>query len=384
MTKGRRVGFTHGACNFMPTKMLEGDKKFLWVDTIYSNIDRYYERYLLPNLKQLPSDLWEWKKQSKELRVGDSHCDFRSADRPESIEGFGYTDIIINEAGIILKGERGRYIWQNAILPMTMDYPCTLYIGGTPKGKLGKDGLPTTYYELFQKAESGHKNYQHVNIPTFKSPFINREAVKEVYEELIVKSVRDQEFWGKFVEGGGGIVDSAWFQYTDLPLQGDRVRSWDLNATIKKSSDYAAGALCCFDGEVFQVQDMKQVKLLWPDLKELIMTTAEVDGQNVTIVMESQGQQNIAISDLQAEKRMMGYTIIAFSAEGDKLTRAMNWICRMQTSRLTWLRGAWNTPFSAEAGAFTADDTHAHDDQIDAVSQAWSYFCQPSIGAYIL
>ena len=58
--------------------------------------------------------------------------DFRSADKPENIEGFGYALIILNEAGIILKNRR---LWEETIRPMAMDYKAKVIIGGTPKGK---------------------------------------------------------------------------------------------------------------------------------------------------------------------------------------------------------------------------------------------------------
>ena len=119
IVKGRRFGLTKGAANYFILKMLEGASPLLWVDTIHSNIDRYVERYFIPVLRQLPASLWQWRQQKKELRVLESVCDFRSADIPENIEGFGYKIIFLNEAGIILKDE---YLWHNAIEPMILDY----------------------------------------------------------------------------------------------------------------------------------------------------------------------------------------------------------------------------------------------------------------------
>ena len=78
------------------------------------------------------------------------YCDFRSADRPENIEGFGYRHIIINEAGIILKN---RNLWLESILPMTIDYDANVIIGGTPKGKKVKNNEPHLFYELYQFKE---------------------------------------------------------------------------------------------------------------------------------------------------------------------------------------------------------------------------------------
>ena len=57
------------------------------------------------------------------LKIGNSSLDFRSADKPENIEGFGYALIILNEAGIILKNRR---LWEETIRPMAMDYKAKL------------------------------------------------------------------------------------------------------------------------------------------------------------------------------------------------------------------------------------------------------------------
>ena len=117
VTKGRRFGATHGAAHAYIEWALEG-RRLLWGDTINSNIDRYVQRYFEPAMKahKVP---YTWNSQKKEMRIGTGHIDFRSADRPENWEGFGYDVIFLNEAGIILKDP---YLYTNAVLPMLMDY----------------------------------------------------------------------------------------------------------------------------------------------------------------------------------------------------------------------------------------------------------------------
>lgn len=384
MTKGRRVGFTHGASYAVIQSLIKQDTRALWIDTIYSNIDRYFERYFLPVLKDADHSQWEWRKQSKELMIGSSICDFRSADRAENIEGFGYHKIFLNEAGIILKGERGRYIWFNAVLPMTMDYSdCQVFIGGTPKGKRDKTGEFTTYYNLYSKCET-NKNYRHINIPTDKNPFIDADAVQEVKQELPEGAVRDQEFYGKFVESGQSIIDRSSIHISSIPLEGQKVRSWDLAVTIKTSSDFSAGALCCMSGNRMQIQDMKKVKLLWPELKELILTTAEYDGTEIPIIVENAGQQNALIEDLRDHPRARKFTIHDIKPKGDKLARLMPWASRLRSGRVDVLEGDWNSDFINEICALTPDDTHAHDDQADAVSQAYGAFSDGLLSSGVL
>ena len=59
IAKGRRFGLTRGLAMFVVLKML--NKKginVLWVDTIYSNIERYFDRYFRPELKKLDNRMW--------------------------------------------------------------------------------------------------------------------------------------------------------------------------------------------------------------------------------------------------------------------------------------------------------------------------------------
>ena len=132
IAKGRRFGLTRGFANYVIEQMLNDVSPILWVDTIYGNIERYVERYFVPVLKGLPRNYWKYRGNRNELRIGKSVCDFRSADNPENIEGFGYALIVVNEAGIVLKN---RSLWNESILPMILDYKANVLIGGTPKGK---------------------------------------------------------------------------------------------------------------------------------------------------------------------------------------------------------------------------------------------------------
>src|SRR6188472_3936960 len=98
VSKGRRFGLTRGAAQAFIEYALDGITPLLWGDTINGNIDRYFDRYFLPVLKKLGSDYFQWHQQRRELKILDSVIDFRSSDRPENWEGFGYKKIFLNEA----------------------------------------------------------------------------------------------------------------------------------------------------------------------------------------------------------------------------------------------------------------------------------------------
>jgi len=204
ITKGRRLGFTRGASQAFIEFMLEKPVSCLWGDTVNGNIDRYIERYWNPILKQLPRNLWDYKKVEKKMFIGNSFCDFRSADNPENWEGFGYDYILLNEAGIIL---RNPYLYENAVRPMLLDSPESILIaGGTPKGK-----TPPIFYDLYRNEEAGVKGFQSFQYSTYDNPYLDQEEIDDLVDEMS-DAVVAQEIYGQF-------SDTTEFQF----IEGDIV-----------------------------------------------------------------------------------------------------------------------------------------------------------------
>lgn len=194
--KGRRFGATKGSANAVMEWAIEGISPLLWVDTINGNIDRYYERYFFPELNG--SGLrFDFNYNKKQLRIMNSVIDFRSADSPESIEGFGYKRILLNEAGIILKDN---YLYTNTILPMLIDYPDSqLYAIGTPKGKFKKDGTEHMFYQLSKKTGP---DYRQLRFSSYDNPILKAEEIRQLENEiaLLDPAMVRQEIYGEFVD----------------------------------------------------------------------------------------------------------------------------------------------------------------------------------------
>lgn len=202
--KGRRGGLTKGAANAMIEYGLSedfhflpaGPLMFLWGDTIAANIDKYVDRYFIPELKKLPKYLWAWKKQERMMKVGRATIDFRSADRPENWEGFGYHLIFLNEAGIILEDD---YLYKNAVLPMLMDFPnAKIIVAGAPKGKRHKGG-EHLFYTLYKKSLEDKVNYRNLYFTGHNNPFIARDEIKLI-EETMDSETAKQEIDGEFID----------------------------------------------------------------------------------------------------------------------------------------------------------------------------------------
>lgn len=201
---GRRWGKTKGAANGSIEWMIEGNA-ILWGDTISSNIDRYVDRYFKPELNKYEIP-YTWSGQKKLLELPDfgGYIDFRSADRPENWEGFGYDKIILNEAGIILKND---YIFTNAVLPMLMDNPGSkLFAIGTPKGKVAKENKEHRFFSMYKRAVSKDPLYDLYQFSSYDNPFLSKDDVKELEDEMqrMNPAMVQQEIYAQFVDGAAG------------------------------------------------------------------------------------------------------------------------------------------------------------------------------------
>jgi phage FluMu gp28-like protein len=229
VAKGRRFGLTKGAANdFIKCALERKFKAGLWVDTVNANIDRYVERYFVKHLKRLPEGTWSWRKQAKILEIFDSYIDFRSADRPENIEGFGYDKAFLNEAGIILKND---YLWENAIRPMLWEYKAATVIGGTPKG-MGK------FHELFMRGEDpAQLEYQSFRFSSFDNPYWDH-AELEAEMSRIPENVVKQEIYAEFLEDTGVVFKRVLEVATALPQQPKVDHLYVMGVDLARVQDY--------------------------------------------------------------------------------------------------------------------------------------------------
>ncbi len=260
VSKGRRFGLTTGAANNFIEEALRGlFSKGLWVDTVNSNIERYVERLFLPHLKKLPESIWSWRKQLKILTIRDAYIDFRSADRPENIEGFGYDKVFLNEAGIILKDP---YLWNNAIKPMLWDYNAPALIGGTPKGR-------GVFYELALRGQDpSQPKYEFFQFSTFDNPYLNVSEIRAELADLPERVIK-QEINAEFLEDTGvvfrGVMDIA----TASPQPPKPGHYYTIGLDLAKLEDFTV--ITVFDRSTnAQVFQDRFNKLEWPYQKEKI------------------------------------------------------------------------------------------------------------------
>lgn len=290
------------------------------------------------------------------IKIGNGEILLRSGDMPDRLRGINCHDWGIDEA----REFKTREIYDILLGRYRKSEDGQGYIATTTKGK-------NWVYTL-----EGNTNTEVITQTTFDNPFLPQSYKDNLKEQYTTKFAM-QELYAEIVEMGAGIIDPNWFKLIDPRAYTDAVRFWDLAVSIKTYADFSSGALVSIDEKNdLYINDIKRLKVEYPDLREHIIKTAHEDGRKVIIGVEEAGQQLGFIQDLLREPRLNGFQIKALRPEGDKLNRAMPWASRAESGKVYICRGLWNKPFLEECSEFSADNSHQHDDQIDSVSGAYA------------
>lgn len=371
IAKGRRFGLTRGFANYIIEEMLAGISPILWVDTVYGNIERYVERYFVPTLKSLPKNLWKYRSNRNDLRIGNSVCDFRSADNPENIEGFGYALIVINEAGIVLKN---RNLWSESILPMILDQKARVLIGGTPKGKTVKRTKEKhLFYELFEKGQRAESKEQSewmaFNFSSYDNPLLDPKEIDELVKE-ISPALRDQEIYGKFVDAEtAGIIKHEWWRYyeDENKLYEQRVlkkvQSWDTAFKKNQENDYSVCTTWLVGVNAFYLLDMWKGRVEFPELKKKVVELYELHKVNEILIEDKASGQSL-LQELQRNTRL---PIKPIKIEKDKIARVNAITPLIEAGRIILPQNKyWLKSFTDECEEFPNGE---FDDAVDSMSQ---------------
>jgi predicted phage terminase large subunit-like protein len=386
IAKGRRFGLTKGMINYAVERALNGNgEKILWVDTTYPNIQRYIERYAMPLLKHLPKGTMDWNKSRNEIKLiteKEAIIDFRSADRPENIEGFGYNLIIINEAGIILKNEN---LWLESIRPMMLDYKADAIIGGTPKGKKYK-GKEHLFYKLFKKAndsptelfptiENNNQNWKSYNYSSYDNPMLEKEEIDELASE-ISPALRDQEIYGLFVDvESERIIKREWFQVSsyrefDNPIKSPKIiQSWDTAFKKNQENDYSVCTTWEVTKSSFVLIDIFRGRLEFPELKRKVVELNEKFNPN-EIIIEDKASGISLIQELNSETRL---PIKAIKVSTDKISRVHSVTPIIEAGKVTIYTKQDTTLINLFLDECEDFPNGEHDDMVDSMSQALEY-----------
>ncbi|WP_202526215.1 phage terminase large subunit [Sneathiella litorea] len=202
----------------------------------------------------------------------------------------------------------------------------------------------------------------------------NLAALSTVDRERLLKGN-----W-KIRPAAGAYFRRSWFPVVEAaPVSARRVRGWDLAASHMEpgaSPDWTVGARLARDaGGVFYVEHVERLRGSPNEVERAIRNLAMSDGREAEIALpQDPGQAGKA--QVQALVRLLaGFRVKSQPVTGSKIVRAMPFSSQAEAGNVKLVEGSWNADFLAELENFP---TGRHDDQVDAVCEAFHALTQVS------
>lgn len=206
---------------------------------------------------------------------------------------------------------------------------------------------------------------------------------KEPLQEMLGLEQADRYvFSGQYMQRpsplGGGIIKSGNFgRYAVLPELQKRVIFADTAQKTAERNDYSVFQVWGLgkDRRIYLI-DMIRGKWEAPELRQKAIDFWNKhlawggihDSALVAMRVEDKASGTGLIQDVRASG---GIPISGIERDKDKLTRVMDVVSYIDSGLVCIPESApWASDFTAECDAFTPDDTHAHDDQIDPMVDA--------------
>lgn len=225
------------------------------------------------------------------------------------------------------------------------------------------------------------------------SPFVERDGVKyysyfpakESIEDLMAMWDSDpytflSQYQQEPVALGGNLINVDWFQrLSDAfrpPAKYDyRFITCDTAMTTKSYSDFSVLQLWGYKDAKIYLIDQRRGKWEAPELEAELLdfekksrATSQTDGILRKIIIEKKAS---GIGLIQSAGRVMRTPIEPYVPDNDKLTRVMSALPQIKAGNVVLPESApWLSGLLTEIAAFTADDSHKHDDQIDCLTMA--------------
>lgn len=323
-------------------------------------------------------------KEAKVRKVGDRRWEFKTENGGTAGLTFGYLDgpsdhlqynssefhfIGVDEASQI---RYNQICYMNSRLRKVKGFPVPLRLRlGSNPGGVSHEELKTHYVD----AKTRDVDKLFVSASLDDNPYLDEDYEKKLkkLDWITYKQLREGD-WDVTVEAG--LFKREWFQFEEAcPRLVKEVRFWDCAATKKRDSndpDWAVGARCGLDviGK-YHILDIVRVRETPAVIEAIIKAVAEADGLKIPIRMEEEGgSAGKIVIDQFTRKVLRGYDFKGIRTTGDKLTYAAPLSAYAEQGHVYVARAGWTHTMINE---FVEFPLGGHDDQVDAVSKAFSY-----------
>lgn len=255
--------------------------------------------------------------------------------------------------------------WHHVVIPAVIDSP---YVSALDP-RYGKDVKPDA---------EGRFSYWPYKEPIAKLLEMEQGAIADQSGSRMSRHVFSSQYQQNPTAMGGNIIRGEWFEtYENLPVLKQRKIFVDTAMKTKEANDYSVFQVWGrgSDGKIYLV-DLIRGKWEAPELEKRAIAfwnkhkawDTEKFGQLTQMVVEDKASGTGLIQKIRF---LNALPIKPLERVKDKLTRVMDVVGYLESRMVSIPRDApFTNDFITECEAFTADNTHAHDDQIDPMCDA--------------
>ncbi len=197
------------------------------------------------------------------------------------------------------------------------------------------------------------------------------ERLERIRTATMHAGVWDSLYQQKPLVKGGDMFKSAWFKYyTFIPQFDYRYVTVDTAQKTGEANDYTVFQHWGVADNKAYLIDQYRKKLTAPDLRDKAKSFWEkckgyFSGSLRAMYVEDKSSGTGLIQELQ---KVGGIPVIPIPRTKDKVTRAYDAIPWIQSGNVLFPETAiWMLDFEDELTSFAPDDSHLHDDQVDAM-----------------
>lgn len=233
-------------------------------------------------------------------------------------------------------------------------------------GDLGDDGEPALSRTFIPAKLSDNPSIAE-NDPGYLSNLNGLDAVQRA-------QMKDGDWLA--VDGRGAYFKRQWWKFIDAPPAEvlSRWRAWDRAATEphdgNKDPDWTRGVkISRATDKRFFIEDMRSMRNRPLAVRQLMRTTAELDGAETSIALFRDPGSAGVDEEASSIELLAGFDVHSGPATGDKVARARPFSAQVEAGNVYLVRGPWNEEFIQEFEDFPEG---SHDDAVDAGSSAFS------------
>lgn len=289
---GRRMGKTTCVAAELLKRITRGDygpyESIAVIAPTYAIADRTADALALITRNTDVITITNSKPRKMKCSLNGIEVVFLSADQPDSLRGYGFSFIIIDEADFI--DDR---VFYEIIRPSLSDKQGQMIAISTPRRK------NSWFHKMFLQGKENNDEIKSFHFPSSLNPYLDPSEIESARQSLPEMSFR-REYLAEYVDEGGEVFSGIEFCMTETQCTCESCRI-SIGIDLAKSVDYTVVTGLCLNCNTVRFIERFN-KIDWSTQKKMIKEIYEREanaGRGPIITIDSTGVGSVVVDELR-------------------------------------------------------------------------------------